>query len=55
MQALQLDPLNIVARSQEIALYGRVLNFNLAHLYQAAYEQRRLRAQARKMLKSTLE
>ena len=40
MQALQLDPLNIVARSQEIALYGRVLNFNLAHLYQAAYEQR---------------
>jgi uncharacterized protein YcaQ len=41
MQGLQLDPLNIVARSQEIALYGRVLDFKLGHLYQAAYEKRR--------------
>ncbi len=40
MQGLQLDPLNIVARSQEIALYGRVLDFKLGHLYQAAYEKR---------------
>jgi uncharacterized protein len=40
MQCLQLDPLNIVARSQEIALYGRVLDFKLDHLYQAAYEKR---------------
>jgi uncharacterized protein YcaQ len=40
MQGLQLDPLNIVARSQEIALYGRVLDFKLEHLYQAAYENR---------------
>jgi uncharacterized protein YcaQ len=40
MQGLQLDPLNIVARSQEIALYGRVLDFKLEHLYQAAYEKR---------------
>jgi uncharacterized protein YcaQ len=40
MQGLQLDPLNIVARSQEIALYGRVLNFKLEHLHQAAYEKR---------------
>ncbi|MBI5298145.1 MAG: YcaQ family DNA glycosylase [Chloroflexi bacterium] len=40
MQALQLDPLNIAARSQEIALYGRVLDFELGHLYQSAYEQR---------------
>lgn len=40
MQALQLDPLNIAARSQEIALYGRVLGFELEHLYQSAYEQR---------------
>ncbi|RJP50728.1 MAG: winged helix-turn-helix domain-containing protein [Anaerolineaceae bacterium] len=40
MQSLQLDPLNIVARSQEIALYGRVLDFNLEYLYQAAYEKR---------------
>ncbi len=40
MQGIQLDPLNIVARSQEIALYGRVLDFKLGHLYQAAYEKR---------------
>ena len=40
MQGLQLDPLNSVARSQEIALYGRVLDFKLGHLYQAAYEER---------------
>ena len=40
MQGLQLDPLNIVARSQEIALLGRVSGFKLEHLYQAAYEQR---------------
>ena len=40
MQALQLDPLNITARSQEIALYGRVLDFERVHLYQSAYEQR---------------
>lgn len=40
MQGLQLDPLNIVARSQEIALYGRVLDFKLGHLYQAAYDKR---------------
>ncbi len=40
MQALQLDPLNITARSQEIALHGRVLDYRLEHLYQAAYEQR---------------
>jgi uncharacterized protein len=40
MQAVQLDPLNIAARSQEIALYGRVSGFELGHLYQSAYEQR---------------
>jgi uncharacterized protein YcaQ len=40
MQAVQLDPLNIAARSQEIALAGRVLNFKIEHLYQAAYQQR---------------
>jgi uncharacterized protein YcaQ len=40
MQALQLDPLNIAARSQEISLYGRVQDFELGHLYQSAYEQR---------------
>jgi uncharacterized protein YcaQ len=41
MEALQLDPLNIAARSQEIALYGRVLDFKPVHLYQMAYEKRR--------------
>ncbi len=41
MEALQLDPLNIVARSQEIAMYGRVLDFKPEHLYKMAYEQRK--------------
>lgn len=41
MGALQLDPLNIIARSQEISLHGRVLDFKPPHLYQVAYEQRR--------------
>jgi len=41
MEALQLDPLNIVARSQEIAMYGRVLDFKPEHLYQMAYEKRK--------------
>lgn len=41
IRALQLDPLNIAARSQEIAMYGRVLDFKLEHLYQMAYERRR--------------
>ncbi|MBI3161300.1 MAG: YcaQ family DNA glycosylase [Chloroflexi bacterium] len=40
MQGLQLDPLNIAARSQEIALYGRVLDFKPGLLYKAAYEKR---------------
>jgi uncharacterized protein YcaQ len=39
-EALQLDPLNIVARSQEIAMYGRVLDFKREHIYQMAYEKR---------------
>ncbi len=40
MEALQLDPLNVVARSQHIAMFGRVLDYRLAHLHLAAYEQR---------------
>ena len=40
MEALQLDPLNVIARSQDIALHGRVLDYRPEHLYQAAYEQR---------------
>jgi uncharacterized protein YcaQ len=41
MQALQLDPLTMVARSQDIAMYGRVLNYKPEHLYQMAYQQRK--------------
>lgn len=41
MEALQLDPLNIAARSQEIALYGRVLDYRLEYLHQVTYEQRK--------------
>jgi uncharacterized protein YcaQ len=40
MNALQLDPLNVVARSQDIAMFGRVLDYRPAHLRQAVYEQR---------------
>ncbi len=39
-EALQLDPLNVIARSQEIALWGRVLDFRPEHLYQVAYDER---------------
>jgi len=41
MEALQLDPLNMVARSQDIAMYGRVLNYKPGHLYKMAYQQRK--------------
>jgi uncharacterized protein YcaQ len=41
MEALQLDPLTIVARSQDIAMYGRVLNYKPQHLYKMAYQQRK--------------
>ncbi len=41
MEALQLDPLTMVARSQDIAMYGRVLNYKPAHLYKMAYQQRK--------------
>ena len=40
IEALQLDPLNVVARSQDIALWGRILDYRPEYLYQAAYEQR---------------
>lgn len=40
MQALQLDPLNIAARSQDIAMYGRVLDYKPGLLYKMAYEKR---------------
>ena len=41
MQALQLDPLVMVARSQDIAMYGRVLNYKPDLLYKMAYEKRK--------------
>lgn len=40
MGALQLDPLNILARSQHIAMYGRVLGYEQEHLDRLAYEKR---------------
>src|SRR5574340_682 len=41
MGALQLDPLNIGARSQDIMLYSRVLDYAPEHLHKAAYKQRK--------------
>lgn len=40
IEALQLDPLTMVARSQDIAMYGRVLNYKPEMLYQMAYQKR---------------
>ncbi len=40
MQALQLDPLVMVARSQDIAMYGRVLDYKPELLYKMAYDKR---------------
>jgi len=40
MQALQLDPLVMVARSQDIAMHGRVLDYKPDLLYKMAYEKR---------------
>lgn len=41
MEALQLDPLNVIARNQDIALLGRVLDYRSEFLYQVAYDERR--------------
>jgi hypothetical protein len=41
MEALQLDPLNVIARSQDIALWGRVLDYRPEFLYRVAYDERR--------------
>ena len=40
IEALQLDPLNIVARSHDIALYGRVLDYRPEHLDHLLYTER---------------
>lgn len=39
-EAVQLDPLNVVARSQDIVLHSRVLDYKPEYLYQVAYEER---------------
>lgn len=39
-EAVQLDPLNITARSQDIVLHSRVLDYKPDYLYQVAYGDR---------------
>lgn len=39
-EAVQLDPLNVVARSQDLVLHSRVLGYRPDYLYQVAYEDR---------------
>jgi len=39
-EVVQLDPLNIFARSQDIVLHSRVLEYKPEYLYQAAYKDR---------------
>jgi len=39
-EAVQLDPLNIVARSQDIVLHSRVLDYKTDYLHQVAYKDR---------------
>jgi uncharacterized protein len=39
-EAVQLDPLNIFARSQDIVLHSRVLDYKTEYLYQVAYQDR---------------
>ena len=39
-EAVQLDPLNIIARSQDIVLHSRVLDYKPEYLYQVMYKDR---------------
>lgn len=39
-EAVQLDPLNVIARSQDIVLHNRVLDYKPEYLYQVAYKDR---------------
>ncbi len=39
-EAVQLDPLNVVARSQDIVLHSRVLDYKPEYLYKVAYDER---------------
>jgi len=41
IEAIQLDPLNVVARSHDLALWGRVVDYRPEHLYQLLYTDRR--------------
>ncbi len=41
MEYLQLDPLQVVARSQDITLHSRVLDYTPGMWEVAAYQQRR--------------
>jgi uncharacterized protein YcaQ len=41
IEALQMDPLNVAARSHDIALWGRVLDYRPEHLYHLLYQERR--------------
>ena len=40
-EAVQLDPLIVIARSQDIVLHSRVLEYKPDHLYDVAYKQRK--------------
>jgi len=39
-EAVQLDPLTVIARSQDIVLHSRVLDYTPEYLYQVAYDER---------------
>jgi len=39
-EAVQLDPLNVIARSQDIVLHSRVLDYKPEYLYNVAYDER---------------
>ena len=39
-EAIQLDPLAVIARSQDIALHSRVLDYKPEYLYQVMYKER---------------
>jgi hypothetical protein len=40
-EAVQLDPLNVAARSQDIVLHSRVLDYKPEYLYKVAYGERK--------------
>ena len=39
-EAVQLDPLIIIARSQDIVLHSRVIDYKSEYLYNVAYDER---------------